>query len=288
MLWNKARRSDNVEDVRDDRPTRISIGKKLGLGLGAISLLGIGLYVSVNPLVDQGKLDTTSVEVLDSPASDSSVVEDTRLAFIESVLGDTEDTWRPLFEQMGERYPEPTLTLFDNGVVSGCGYARSAIGPFYCPQDQQVYLDLQFFRDMAQRYAVVGDFAQAYVIAHEVGHHVQNVLGLTQAFNDALDAGQPVTGANGLEVRSELQADCLAGVWAHHAQQRLSWLEPGDIEEALHAAAVFGDDYAQRNPNRAQSPETFSHGTSDQRAEWFQTGFVEGRVGQCDTFAADL
>jgi predicted metalloprotease len=278
MLWNKARRSDNVEDARDGRQTRTLSGNKLGLGLGAIALAGIGLYAGVDP----------PTEVFESPAIDVSVAEDTRRAFVESVLGDTEDTWRPIFEQLGERYPEPTLTLFDNGVVSGCGFARSASGPFYCPQDQQVYLDLEFFREMAQRYAVVGDFAQAYVIAHEVGHHVQTVLGLTQALDDALDANQPVVGANGLEVRSELQADCLAGVWAHHAQRRLNWLEPGDIEEALHAAAVFGDDYAQRNPNRAQSPETFSHGTSAQRAQWFQSGFAEGRISQCDTFAADL
>jgi predicted metalloprotease len=286
MLWNKARRSDNVEDARAGRQTRTLSANKLGLGLGAIALAGIGLYAGVNPPVDQIRPDVAPIEVLDSPAVP--VAEDTRLAFVESVLGDTEDTWRPIFEQLGKRYPEPTLTLFDNGVVSGCGFASSASGPFYCPQDQQLYLDLEFFREMAQRYAVVGDFAQAYVIAHEVGHHVQTVLGLTQALDDALDADQPVAGANGLEVRSELQADCLAGVWAHHAQQRLNWLEPGDIEEALHAAAVFGDDYTQRNPNRAQSPETFSHGTSAQRAQWFQSGFAEGRISQCDTFAADL
>jgi hypothetical protein len=277
-----------VEDVRDDRPTRTLSSKKLGLGLGAATLAGIGLYASLIPPLEQVAADAGPIEVLDSPTLDSPAVEDTQLAFVEAVLGDTEDTWRPIFEQLGQRYPEPTLTLFDNGVVSGCGFASSAIGPFYCPEDRQVYLDLEFFRGMAQRYAVVGDFAQAYVIAHEVGHHVQNVLGLSQALNDALDAHQSVTGTNGLEVRAELQADCLAGVWAHHAQQRLNWLEPGDLEEALHAAAVFGDDYAQRNPNRAQSPETFSHGTSAQRAEWFKTGFAEGQISQCDTFAADL
>lgn len=288
MLWKKARRSNNVEDARTGRQTHISSANKLGLGLGAFALAGIGLYAGVNPPVDQARPDVAPIEVLESPAIDASVAEDPRPAFVEAVLGDTEDTWKPIFEQLGERYPEPTLTLFDNGVVSGCGFASSASGPFYCPQDQQLYLDLKFFREMAKHYAVVGDFAQAYVIAHEVGHHVQTVLGLTQAFDDALDANQPVAGANGLEVRSELQADCLAGVWAHHAQQRLNWLEPGDVEDALHAAAVFGDDYAQRNPNRAQSPETFSHGTSAQRAQWFQTGFAEGRISQCDTFTADL
>ena len=288
MLWNKARRSDNVVDARDGRQTRTLSGNKLGLGLGAIALAGIGLYAGVDPPVDQVRPESRPIEVLDSPTIDAFVAEDPRLAFVEAVLGDTEDTWKPIFEQLGKRYLEPTLTLFDNGVVSGCGFASSASGPFYCPQDQQLYLDLKFFREMAQRYAVVGDFAQAYVIAHEVGHHVQTVLGLTQALDDALDANQPVAGANGLEVRSELQADCLAGVWAHHAQQRLNWLEPGDVEDALHAAAVFGDDYAQRNPNRAPSPETFSHGTSAQRTQWFQTGFAEGRISQCDTFAADL
>jgi predicted metalloprotease len=188
---------------------------------------------------------------------------------------------------MGRQYPHPTLTLFNNGVVSGCGFAGSGSGPFYCPSNQQVYLDLEFFRTLEQQFAVVGDFARAYIIAHEIGHHVQLELGLSEPFEKALLKQQPVIGDGGLEVRSELQADCLAGVWAHHAQQRLDWLEPGDIEAALNAAAMFGDDQLQGSRNALIRPETFSHGTSVQRVKWFKSGFTTGLPEACDTFADD-
>jgi predicted metalloprotease len=286
MLWNKARRSDNVNDTRKGKDARTLTGKTLGAGLAAVALAGAGLYSTLGttpdevPLASSNTLNPPGASLLIEPG------EDLQLKFVQSVLGDTEDTWKQLFAQTGRDYPEPTLTLFDNGVVSGCGYASSASGPFYCPGNQHVYLDLEFFAKLEQQFAVVGDFARAYIIAHEIGHHVQLEQGLSYPFEKALLDDQPVTGDGGLEVRAELQADCLAGVWAHHAQQRLNWLEPGDIEAALHAAAVFGDDYLQRSRNATVRPETFSHGTSQQRANWFKSGFATGRTDACDTFAA--
>lgn len=281
MLWNKAQPSDNVQDTREDTATRFTPGKKLGVILGATTVMGVGVLISLTPLVESPHSPHSSpISIIATP------VEDPELAFIRAILGDTEDTWKQIFQPLNRQYPEPTLTLFDHGVASACGFTSSASGRFYCPENQQVYLDLVFFHDMSQRFSLVGDFAQAYVIAHEVGHHVQLQLGLSQPFEDALNAGQTVVGENGLEVRSELQADCLAGVWAHHAQKRLNWLEPGDLEEALQAAAVFGDDYRQGNQTASVMPETFTHGTSAQRAHWFKTGFNEGRFEQCDTFAA--
>ncbi|WP_347902153.1 neutral zinc metallopeptidase [Pseudomonas purpurea] len=268
MLWNKARRSDHVLDTRESSSPRSGINRKIAAGMGIAALAAIGLL---------GK----DLLPHDTPEDDRS------RAFVESILGDTEEAWTQLLEPLGQAYPNPSLTLFDNGVVSGCGFASSAIGPFYCTADQQIFLDLTFFDEMARQYSVVGDFAQAYIIAHEVGHHVQNVLGLTKPLDDALDARQSVDGDGGLHVRGELQADCLAGVWAQHAQQRLNWLEPGDIEAALHAATVFGDDYLQRNQTAALLPETFTHGTSAQRMHWFNVGFTQGRLDQCDTFAAE-
>ena len=284
MLWNKARRSDNVNDTREGKDARSHTGKTLGAGLAAVALACAGLYSTQHSTPDEAPLaaplNPNSAALLTEPG------EDLQLRFVQSVLGDTEDVWTQLFAQTGRQYPEPTLTLFDNGVVSGCGFASSASGPFYCPGNQQVYLDLVFFTKLEQQYSMVGDFARAYIIAHEIGHHVQLELGLSEPFEKALLARQPVIGDGGLEVRAELQADCLAGVWAHHAQQRLGWLEPGDIEGALHAAAVFGDDYLQRSETATVRPETFSHGTSKQRVHWFKTGFTAGRTDACDTFAA--
>ncbi|VVO01313.1 neutral zinc metallopeptidase [Pseudomonas fluorescens] len=286
MLWNKARRSDNVNDTRKGKDARTLTGKTLGAGLAVVALASAGLYSTLGTTPDEAPL--TSSTTLNPPDVALSVdSEDLQLKFVQSILGDTEDTWKQLFAQTGRHYPEPTLTLFDNGVVSGCGYASSASGPFYCPGNRQLYLDLAFFAKLEQQFSVVGDFARAYIIAHEVSHHVQLELGLSEPFEKALLDHQPVTGDGGLEVRAELQADCLAGVWAHHAQQRLDWLEPGDIEAALQAAAAFGDDSLQRSRNDTVRPETFSHGTSQQRANWFRAGFATGRTDACDTFAAD-
>ena len=286
MLWNKARRSDNVNDTRKGKDARTLTGKTMGAGLAAVALASAGLYSTLGTTPDEALLSSSNP--LNPPDVALSIdSEDLQLNFVQSVLGDTEDTWKQLFAQTGRHYPEPTLTLFDNGVVSGCGYASTASGPFYCPGNRQLYLDLAFFARLEQQFSVVGDFARAYIIAHEIGHHVQLELGLSEPFEKALLDQRPVTGDGGLEVRAELQADCLAGVWAHHAQQRLDWMEPGDIEAALHAAAVFGDDYLQRSANDVPRPETFSHGTSQQRANWFKTGFATGRTDACDTFAAE-
>jgi predicted metalloprotease len=282
MLWNKARRSDNVNDTREGKDARTTTGKTLGVGLAVIALAGAGAYLT---------LDTAPDAPANTPPPPPSALliepaEDQQLKFVQAVLGDTEDTWKQLFAETGRRYPPPVLTLFNDGVASGCGYAGSSIGPFYCPSNRQVYLDPEFFEKI-ERQSVIGDFARAYIIAHEVGHHVQLELGLSAPFEKALLDQQPVSGDGGLEVRAELQADCLAGVWAHHAQKRLDWLEPGDIEAALNAATVFGDDYMQRSRNVPVRPETFSHGTSRQRVDWFKTGFDTGLTKACDTFAAE-
>jgi predicted metalloprotease len=288
MLWNKARRSKNVNDIRKGKDARTLTGTTLAAGLAAIALASAGLYSTQDTPADVTKLEPSYT--LDRPRPQPSIEPeaDLQLTFVQSVLGDTEDTWNQLFAQMGRQYPHPTLTLFNNGAVSDCGFASAGSGPFYCPANRQVYLDLEFFRTLERQFSVVGDFARAYIIAHEIGHHVQLELGLSEPFEKALLEQQPVSGDGGLEVRSELQADCLAGVWAHHAQQRLDWLEPGDIEAALDAAAMFGDDQLQAARNARIRPETFSHGTSLQRVNWFKTGFATGLPEACDTFAAEV
>ncbi|MGJ7516325.1 KPN_02809 family neutral zinc metallopeptidase [Pseudomonas baetica] len=282
MLWNKARRSDNVNDTRKGKDARTYTGKTLGAGLASVALASAGLYSLLSD-VPPAPSDISGPPVASFEAK---LEQDLQLMFIQSVLGETEDTWKQIFVQAGRNYPPPSLTLFDNGVSSACGYASSAIGPFYCPGNQQLYLDLAFFAKLEQQFSVVAEFARAYIIAHEIGHHVQLILGMSAPLEEALLDQKPVTGDGGLEVRGELQADCLAGVWAHHAQQRLAWLEPGDMEAALHAAATFGDDNLQRAQNAPVRSETFSHGTSEQRVSWFKTGFDTGQTDACDTFTA--
>ena len=293
MLWRKGRRSDNVVDARDDSNAGsggLRFGGGKGLSLGAIVLIvGIGLLTGQDPMqilgelshqLNQQPLATTQQTRQAPPANDE------QADFVRAILGDTEDTWGQIFQQAGRQYKDPTLVLFRGRVASACGLASSATGPFYCPADQRVYLDLDFFREMSQRFKAAGDFAQAYVIAHEVGHHVQNLLGVSARMQAARQQGQKMEGADGLLVRQELQADCLAGVWAYHAQQRLKWLEPGDIEEALNAANAIGDDRLQQQGQGRVVPDSFTHGTSAQRVRWFKTGFAQGQLNQCDTFAA--
>ncbi|MBV6752839.1 neutral zinc metallopeptidase [Pseudomonas chlororaphis] len=293
MLWRKGRRSDNVVDARDDSNAGgggLRFGGGKGLSLGAIVLIvGIGLLTGQDPMqilgelsnhLSQQPLATTQQTRQAPPANDE------QADFVRAILGDTEDTWGQIFQQAGRQYKDPTLVLFRGRVASACGLASSATGPFYCPADQRVYLDLDFFREMSQRFKAAGDFAQAYVIAHEVGHHVQNLLGASARMQAARQQGQKMEGADGLLVRQELQADCLAGVWANHAQQRLKWLEPGDIEEALNAANAIGDDRLQQQGQGRVVPDSFTHGTSAQRVRWFKTGFAQGQLNQCDTFAA--
>lgn len=205
--------------------------------------------------------------------------------FVSVVLADTEDTWNAIFRQMGRDYPEPTLVLFSGSVQSACGFAQAAVGPFYCPGDRKVYIDLSFYEDLRTKLKAPGDFAQAYVIAHEVGHHVQTVLGISEQVR-AAGQGRSQEEANALSVRQELQADCFAGVWGHHAQRTRQILEPGDVEEALAAASAIGDDRLQMQSRGYVAPESFTHGSSEQRVRWFRRGFESGDAGACDTFAA--
>jgi uncharacterized protein len=201
------------------------------------------------------------------------------------VLGDTEDTWHPIFKQLGRDYREPTLVLFTGSVNSACGYASAAVGPFYCPGDQKLYIDLSFFHDLKTRHGAPGDFAQAYVIAHEVGHHVQTLLGISEKVAAAGKAASKAQ-VNALSVRQELQADCFAGVWGNVANSQRQLLDPGDLEEALQAATAIGDDRLQREAGGQVVPDSFTHGTSAQRVKWFKAGFESGDFNACDTFAA--
>ncbi|TBW11675.1 neutral zinc metallopeptidase [Azotobacter chroococcum subsp. isscasi] len=279
MRWKRARRSDNVVDARGGG---LRFGGK-GLGLGGIALVVIvGLLMGRDP--GQILTELTTQSSVDSRQAGAPPAGDEQAEFVRAVLGDTEDTWRALFQQAGREYRDPALVLFSQGVNSACGFASQAVGPFYCPADQRVYLDLAFFDELARRFAAAGDFAQAYVIAHEVGHHVQTLLGVSARVNAARQRGERLEGATGLQVRQELQADCLAGVWAHHAQRRLDWLEPGDLEEALNAANAIGDDRLQRHGRGQVVPDSFTHGTSEQRVRWFKLGFEGGEVRRCDTF----
>jgi len=282
MRWKRARRSDNVVDARGRSGMRLGGG--LGLG-GIVIVVVLGLLTGQDPLQLLGQLagqDGSTVQ----QQRPSATGDDPQVDFVRAILGDTEDTWQALFRQSGEQYRDPRLVLFRGGVNSPCGFASSAVGPFYCPGDQQVYLDLQFFDEMARRFSAAGDFAQAYVIAHEVGHHVQTLLGVSQQVQQARARGARLEGDNGLLVRQELQADCLAGVWAHHAQQRHDWLEQGDLEEALNAASAIGDDRLQQQSQGRVVPDAFTHGTSAQRVRWFRTGFDSGEPGRCDTLKA--
>jgi predicted metalloprotease len=291
MLWKKGRRSDNVVDARGEGGGGgggLRLGGK-GLSLGAVVLIvGFGLLTGQDPMQILGELTGQSQQ--SAPASSQTrqapPANDQQAEFVRSILGDTEDTWRSVLQQAGTQYHEPKLVLFSGRVNSACGSASSATGPFYCPADQQVYLDMSFFNDMAQRFSAAGDFAQAYVIAHEVGHHVQTLLGVSAQVQKAREQGQRMEGDGGLLVRQELQADCFAGVWAFNAQKRLNWLEPGDVEEALTAANAIGDDRLQQQGQGRVVPDSFTHGTSAQRVRWFKAGFAAGRLDQCDTFGA--
>lgn len=291
MRWERGRRSDNVVDARGSgrRGMRLGGGRSLSLG-GIAVVVVIGLLMGQDPLtilgnvVNQGMQGGVTSQAPEQGQAPSA--NDPQSEFVRAVLGDTEDTWRAIFKAAGKQYQDPKLILFSGGVRSACGFADAAVGPFYCPGDNQVYLDLSFFREMETRFSAAGDFAQAYVIAHEVGHHVQTLLGVSAKVNAARQRGERVEGDNGLLVRQELQADCLAGVWANNAQQRLNWLEPGDVEEALNAANAIGDDRLQKQSRGTVMPDSFTHGTSAQRVRWFKVGFESGQPGRCDTFKA--
>ena len=284
MDWQKGERSDNVE-VDSGGGSRFGGGGGRGLGLGGIVVLAIlGWIFFKNPLalLDQGGSQSATPARQSAPAQ----VDPQQLDFVRRVLGSTEKTWGDIFAARGQTYVDPRLDLFSGGVDTACGAASTAVGPFYCPGDQRVYLDVAFFQELQDRFHASGDFARAYVIAHEVGHHVQQLTGVFDRVAAARRRGVPMDGADGLSVRQELQADCYAGVWANRSQQRLQWLQPGDVESALNAASQIGDDTLQRESRGTVVPDSFTHGTSAQRVRWFKTGLDSGDMSQCDTFAS--
>jgi hypothetical protein len=283
MKWEGNRQSDNVEDRRGDGAPMLG-GRSIGIGTIVVALIG-GWVLGINPLTLLGVLSGGG-SVVQAPApAQAPPAHDTMAQFVSTVLADTEDVWGPIFQQGGGTYREPRLVLFRGAVPTACGTGQAAMGPFYCPGDQKVYIDLSFYDQLKNQLGAPGDFAQAYVIAHEVGHHVQHLLGISGQVEQMRGRVSQVA-YNRLSVKLELQADCLAGVWAHHADQQRHILEQGDIEEAMNAAAKIGDDALQRAQTGQVVPDSFTHGTSAQRQRWFRTGLQSGSVQACDTFSA--
>src|SRR5262245_54668859 len=280
MLWRGRRQSSNIEDRRGIHPA------VLGGGLGGVILLLLALYFGVDPRVIMNP--NTPVDA-GGPAATSPADEETK-QFVSTVLAYTEDTWSDIFRHANKTYREPKLVLFTGAVDSACGFAQTAMGPFYCPEDEKVYLDMSFFQELRDRFQAPGEFAQAYVIAHEVGHHVQNLLGISDRVN-AFRSRASRSQANRASVLLELQADCFAGVWANHTermqQSKLKeFLEQGDIDEALRAASMIGDDRLQMQSQGYIIPESFTHGTAEQRSRWFTQGFETGQIPGCNTFSS--
>ena len=301
MRWQGRRRSSNVEDRRGTSPPSFGGG---GRGGGVLNLLpmvfklfGVKGVVLALLVVGAYGLFTGNLGTMlgggprvSAPPQQARPFQETaeereRVMFVETVLADTEETWHELFSAQGARYREPTLVLFRGAVRSACGLGQAAMGPFYCPADEKVYIDLSFYDDLKHRFNAPGDFAQAYVIAHEVGHHIQTLLGISERVGKAKQ-GLSETRANQLSVRQELQADCLAGVWAHHADRSRQLLEAGDVEEGLTAASAIGDDRLQKQARGYVSPDSFTHGSSEQRVRWFRIGLEKGETGACDAFSA--
>ncbi len=288
MRWKRGRRSVNVEDRRGQKTSRPRMaigGGTLLLVLAAAFLFGgdpaqlLELLGGGSASVGQGPRQAPA------PGPRSGPPQDEHADFVSVVLADTEDTWNRLFAASGQRYAPPKLVLFTDAVQSACGFNSAAVGPFYCPADRKVYIDLGFYRDLKQRFGASGDFAEAYVIAHEIGHHIQNLLGISNEVHrrqQAVSRSQ----ANALSVQLELQADCLAGIWGHHADDDRQILEEGDIEEGLRAAAAIGDDRIQQRTQGRVSPESWTHGSSEQRVRWFRIGLRSGEMNDCDTFSS--
>jgi predicted metalloprotease len=284
MKWRGRRESSNIEDRRGTKVRRAGIGG----GIGVVAILLIGTMLGIDPRVLLG-----GVQVMNAvaPATEEAGpyqetgAETEMRQFLSVVLADTEDVWSAAFQEMGGSYRQPRLVLFSGAVQSACGFAEAAMGPFYCPPDERVFIDMSFFDELGQRMGAGGDFAQAYVVAHEIGHHVQNLLGTSGAVHD-LQQRRGGAEASQLSVRLELQADCYAGVWAHRADRMQGILESGDVEEALGAASAVGDDRLQRQARGYVVPDSFTHGSSAQRMHWFRTGFESGSLEDCDTFAA--
>jgi predicted metalloprotease len=305
MDWRGRRQSSNVEDVRGTDPSpppggpfgrrggiNIPIGGARGGGVGSIVLMIIVLGVlyfmgvDVTSLINGGSTTSPGYEQTENTPSQTSSQNDEMKAFVSTVLAETEDTWNGIFAAAGKQYEEPKLVLFSNSYPSACGYASSATGPFYCPTDRKDYLDMAFFTQMAREFGASGDFADAYVVAHEVGHHVQNLIGVLPKFNRARQS-MGETEANAMSVRVELQADCFAGIWGKFTEQR-GLLQQGDLEEALNAAEKIGDDALQKQAQGYVVPDSFTHGTSAQRAKWFRRGFDSGKMSACDTFSGGI
>lgn len=285
MRWNEGRRSDNVDDRRG-RPGPVMAAGGIGLG-GLLLAVVVGLLGGDPMVVLQQMSSGGGMGPMGGQSSwpRPPTAQENQLAdFVSVVLADTEDTWEKEFREIGRNYRPPTLVIFDGVVASACGQASGATGPFYCPRDQKVYIDLSFYRQLRQQLGAPGDFAQAYVVAHEVGHHVQHQLGIEQKVTQ-MKQRLPAAQANQLSVRLELQADCLAGVWAHATAKQRRTLEEGDIEEAMNAAARIGDDALQRQSTGRVRPDSFTHGTSQQRQRWFATGLKTGDINSCDTFS---
>ncbi|WP_295407720.1 neutral zinc metallopeptidase [uncultured Thiocystis sp.] len=309
MRWRTGRRSDNIEDRRDSdsgnlpfgtqRPLRVGRRVGVGGGLGGLLLVIVLLFLGVDPsllLTDSGQIAIPQQAPIEpsgrSPFEPGPSQTTNRRAsgqdeladFVSVILADTEDTWGAIFRERGERYSDPKLVMYTGMTRSACGLGKAAMGPFYCPADRKVYIDLDFYRELRDGLGAHGDFAQAYVIAHEIGHHVQNLLGISDQV-DALRQRASQTEANALSVRLELQADCFAGLWAKRAHQARDILEQGDIEEGLNAASAIGDDHLQRQSRGYVRPDSFTHGSSAQRVRWFKRGLDEGTLAACDTFA---
>jgi predicted metalloprotease len=283
MRWKDERQSDNIEDRRG-----VPAGVTIGGGIGTLIIVIIALFLGADPrqVINLLQQNPQAAPGAGAAAVPGDPAEEERKAFVGAVLADTEDVWDDLFQGMDRQYVKPTLVLFRDGTESGCGDASSSVGPFYCPADQKVYLDLGFFQELKERFKAPGDFAEAYVIAHEIGHHVQNLLGISEKMH-ARQGRADRAGANDLSVRLELQADFLAGVWAHHAQEMKHILEAGDITSALRAATAIGDDRLQMKAQGYVVPDSFTHGTSRQRVRWFTKGLKTGDIKQGDTFKSD-
>ena len=297
MRLDQLPRSDNVEDRRGEGGGFRVPGGRGGVGIGTIIVLGLlGWYLGIDPRILIGGADiltggSGSQQQQEAQETRTGAPSDQMAQFVSSVLGGTEAQWQKIFAQSGRTYEPPTLVMFSSVTRSGCGYAQSAMGPFYCPNDRKVYLDTSFFQDLERRFRACDagskscQFSEAYVISHEIGHHVQNLLGILPKVQQ-LQQGMDKVDSNQLQVRVELQADCLAGVWAHHSQESWSFIEPGDVEAAMQTASAIGDDRLQRQAQGYVVPDAFTHGSSQQRTRWFMTGLRSGKVESCDTFNA--
>ena len=285
MDFRNGRESRNVEDRRGQGGRRLGGGGKIGIGTIVIAL--IAMYFGIDPSVVLNTSEMVAPPAIEStpPGQPRSPAEDEMARFVSMVLADTEDTWGPIFKAGGAQYREPGMVLYTGATRSGCGVGQAEMGPFYCPADGKVYLDLAFFDELGQRYGAQGDFAQAYVIAHEVGHHVQNLLGISDKVQQARQRVSERE-ANLLSVRLELQADCLSGVWANHAHRSRQVLEAGDVEEGLAAASAVGDDRMQKQARGFAVPDSFTHGSAAQRVRWFRNGLESGDLRACDTFSS--